>query len=175
MPSQLKRLIPMFIVFIGLFLIVRHFLVPDTFGQYGHYRGDALIDNASKELVHASKEDCFDCHDDIEFETVRNGKTITLHVDPDVFRKSVHGDLECVDCHQDADVEDFPHEESLASLFMHKDGCCRGLLSWAVGLGFESCCLGQWPASWGEAGHRPKPALKSKPTRMHNNNIHMAS
>ena len=83
MPSQLKRLIPMFIVFIGLFLLVRHFLVPDSFGQYGHYRGDALIDVAAKELVHASKEDCYDCHDDIQ-EKLYN---------------DLHADLSCLICH----------------------------------------------------------------------------
>lgn len=83
MPTQLKRLIPMFVVFIGLFLILRHFLVPDTFGQYGHYRGDALIDNASKEMVHASKEDCFACHDDIQA----------------VVENDSHAGLSCLICH----------------------------------------------------------------------------
>ncbi len=83
MPSQLKRLIPIFIVFIGLFLIVRHLLIPDSFGQYGHYRGDALIDNASDELVHASKEDCFDCHDDIQA----------------ILENDMHAELSCLICH----------------------------------------------------------------------------
>lgn len=83
MPPQLRRLIPMFIVFIGLFLILRHFLIPDTFGQYGHYRGDALLDNSSKERAHASKEDCFDCHDDIK-EKLEN---------------DVHAGLSCLICH----------------------------------------------------------------------------
>ena len=27
--------------------------------------------------------------------------------------KSMHQDLDCIDCHEDADVEDFPHEDSL--------------------------------------------------------------
>ncbi len=83
MPIQLKRLLPLFIIFIGLFLIVRHFLVPDTFGQYGHYRGDALIDNASRNLVHASKEDCHECHSDIQ-EKLEN---------------DMHASLSCLVCH----------------------------------------------------------------------------
>jgi cytochrome b subunit of formate dehydrogenase len=58
-------------------------------------------------------ETCLDCHDDEEFETERNGRTISLHVDYAVFLRSVHGDLECIDCHVDADVEDLPHEEFL--------------------------------------------------------------
>ena len=83
MPTQLKRLIPLFIVFIGLFLIVRSLLIPDSFGQYGHYRGDALIDIAELELVHASKQDCYDCHDDIR----------------EMLENDVHAGLSCLICH----------------------------------------------------------------------------
>ncbi len=83
MPIQLKRLIPLFIVFIGIFLILRHLLIPDTFGQYGHYRGDALIDNASRNSVHASKEDCFLCHDDIQA----------------IVENDSHAGLSCLICH----------------------------------------------------------------------------
>ena len=83
MPTQLKRLIPMFIIFIGLFLIIRYFLIPDSFGQYGHYRGDALTDVASIELVHASKEDCYDCHDDIQMK----------------IENDFHAELSCLICH----------------------------------------------------------------------------
>jgi cytochrome b subunit of formate dehydrogenase len=58
-------------------------------------------------------ETCLDCHDDPDFETERNGKTISLFVNYDVFLNSVHGDLECIDCHEEADVDDFPHDEIL--------------------------------------------------------------
>ena len=62
MPAQINRILLLFVAFIGLFLLVRHFLVPETFGQYGHYRGNSLIDNSSREMVFADKEDCFACH-----------------------------------------------------------------------------------------------------------------
>lgn len=45
---------------------------------------------------------CLDCHDDPEFTTERAGKEISLHVEYPVFLASVHGDLACVDCHEDA-------------------------------------------------------------------------
>lgn len=83
MPVQLRRLLPLFAIFIAIFLVIRYFLVPDSFGQYGHYRGDALKDVASKELFHASKEDCFDCHDDIR-EKLENDS---------------HAGLSCIICH----------------------------------------------------------------------------
>lgn len=83
MPPQLRRLIPMFAVFIALFLLVRHFLVPDTFGEYGFYRGDALIDIASQEPVLASKDECSDCHWDMR-EKLDN---------------DMHAGLTCLICH----------------------------------------------------------------------------
>jgi len=83
MPEQLKRLLPAFAIFVILFLIVRHILIPDTFGQYGHYRGDALIDNANKELIYASKEACVDCHSDVA----------------ELIAADVHGEISCLSCH----------------------------------------------------------------------------
>ncbi len=66
MPAQLNRILLLFIAFIGIFLLVRHFLIPETFGQYGHYRGESLIDVASREMTFADREDCYACHDDIQ-------------------------------------------------------------------------------------------------------------
>ena len=83
MPAQLKRLIPLFVIFIGLFLVIRHLLIPDTFGQYGHYRGDALIDNAEKEVIYASKETCIDCHSDIG----------------EMLESDMHAGISCLACH----------------------------------------------------------------------------
>ena len=64
-------------------------------------------------LQAASNEDCQMCHSDNELTTVRKGRTISLYVDEDVFDASVHQDLECVNCHNDADVDEFPHPEML--------------------------------------------------------------
>jgi hypothetical protein len=58
-------------------------------------------------------DDCFSCHDDPE---LRSDRGKLLHVDPEVFQNSIHGenDLECGDCHYDlSDVEDFPHDAPL--------------------------------------------------------------
>ena len=41
-PPHLKRFALAFTLFISVFLIIRHFLVPETFGQYGFYRGASL-------------------------------------------------------------------------------------------------------------------------------------
>ena len=83
MPVQLKRLIPLFAIFIAAFLLIRHALVPDTFGQYGHYRGAALEEIASAEPVYADVEDCKMCHDDV---------LLALENDS-------HSGLSCLICH----------------------------------------------------------------------------
>ena len=41
MLPQLRVLIALFAAFIIVFLVVRKLLIPDSFGQFGHYRGDA--------------------------------------------------------------------------------------------------------------------------------------
>jgi hypothetical protein len=73
MPLQIKRLLIMFAIFIALFLLVRHFLIPDSFGKYGHYRGDALAENAAKEVKYAGTKSCIACHDTV-FTLKKSGK-----------------------------------------------------------------------------------------------------
>src|SRR5210317_1832130 len=83
MPAQLTRILSLFIVFIGLFLLARHLLIPESFGQYGHYRGNSLLDNESVELTYADREDCYACHSDILEE----------------LESEMHAGLSCLICH----------------------------------------------------------------------------
>jgi cytochrome b subunit of formate dehydrogenase len=62
-------------------------------------------------------ETCLDCHSDPGLETERAGKTVSMFVDADILAGSMHTGLDCIDCHQDADVEDFPHEENLEKVY----------------------------------------------------------
>ena len=82
-PPQLTRLTIAFAIFISLFLLLRHFLVPDTFGQYGHYRGASLLDNAAVEIHYAGHKACLECHQDIE----------------DLKAEDVHSGINCEICH----------------------------------------------------------------------------
>jgi hypothetical protein len=82
-PPQLTRLALAFAIFISLFLVLRHLLVPDTFGQYGYYRGASLIDNAQPEIHFAGQQACFECHQDIE----------------DMKALDVHSEIHCETCH----------------------------------------------------------------------------
>ena len=46
--GHLLRLAVVFLVGIILFLVARGFLVPRSFGQYGHYRGNAIAEIAAR-------------------------------------------------------------------------------------------------------------------------------
>ncbi len=59
-------------------------------------------------------DECLSCHEDPDLTGERDGKEIPVHVDPDAFRESVHGDLACVACHRDLEGTDYPHRESTA-------------------------------------------------------------
>lgn len=83
MPKQLQVLLIVFAIFISLFIIIRHLLIPDSFGEYGHYRGDALEEIASQELKFAGKEACIDCHSDIY----------------EMLLSDMHANLDCEICH----------------------------------------------------------------------------
>jgi cytochrome b subunit of formate dehydrogenase len=56
--------------------------------------------------------ECMDCHE-AEFKPRKKGEApIWIGVRPDVFGKSVHGKLNCVDCH--ATIKEAPHDSKLA-------------------------------------------------------------
>jgi len=58
---------------------------------------------------------CLQCHEDKELTAPGpGGQARSMYVDLKIFEASVHGSLDCVDCHQDLQgFEDFPHAEDL--------------------------------------------------------------
>jgi len=53
--------------------------------------------------------ECLDCHGDTTMEkTLPDGRTLSLYVDLQAYRSSVHGGSSCVTCHADANA---PHEK----------------------------------------------------------------
>jgi hypothetical protein len=58
-----------------------------------------------------SKEDCLICHDDPDFKAKIDAKTVSLYVSGKTFSSSVHGTLDCVDCHTNIDAENIPHRK----------------------------------------------------------------
>ena len=63
--GHLVRLAIVFVVVFLVFLLIRAHFIPKSFGQYGHYRGDALVELSSKPLSYAGHQACEDCHGDV--------------------------------------------------------------------------------------------------------------
>jgi hypothetical protein len=65
------------------FLILRSVARPESFGWYGHYRGFALEEIASRPVAYSSSKTCGECHED-EFNQHAGG---------------VHARIGCQTCH----------------------------------------------------------------------------
>ncbi len=83
MPPQLKRLLPLFALFVFLFLVLRYFLIPESFGEHGHYRFNSVAENQNLTMRYAGSVACLECHDDM----VAN------------LSSDVHESLSCEACH----------------------------------------------------------------------------
>jgi hypothetical protein len=113
MPPQIKRLLPLFAIFIGLFLLVRYLLVPESFGEYGHYRGLSIQENAEVTPHYAGKKACVECHDDMAA----------------IIASDLHSDLSCEVCHGPGlDHANYPDSVGIYKPFKREFcGACHGL------------------------------------------------
>src|SRR3972149_1614171 len=66
-----------------VFVLVRHFLYPKSFGLHGHYRFDSVAEYASAAPVHGDRGSCAACHEE-QAATLTQGK---------------HGSVSCEVCH----------------------------------------------------------------------------
>ena len=65
MPQQLSRLLVLFAIFTGSLVAARHWLIPATFGERGHYRAAAVDDIQKLPVRYAGREACATCHPDV--------------------------------------------------------------------------------------------------------------
>jgi Cytochrome c554 and c-prime len=63
--GHLWRVALVFLAGIIAFVVVRALLVPKSFGEYGHYRGNAIAEIAAKPVVFAGHQACESCHSDV--------------------------------------------------------------------------------------------------------------
>lgn len=119
MPPQIFRLVLLTIAIVVTYLIARYLLTPATFGQYGFYRGETLLDHMSHTPVFAGRKACLECHEAIQdqlfkgehktigCETCHGGvmsgesKSLTKEhaKDPNVDLPKI-GDSGCLRCHE---------------------------------------------------------------------------
>lgn len=81
--GHLIRVVLVFAAGLILFLTVRTFAVPHSFGQYGHYRADAMNDIAARPISFAGHDACVMCHQDV-YDLKKTGK---------------HANVACEACH----------------------------------------------------------------------------
>ena len=69
----------------------------------------ALHAASKKDPPKPTAKECLACHSDASLSHEVNGKVVSLHVDPQAFKDSIHGSMfTCVDCH--TDVKSSAHE-----------------------------------------------------------------
>jgi len=71
--GHLFRLAAVFVAGLLIFLVIRGFLVPKSFGQFGHYRANAVTEIAARPIKFAGHESCEGCHADV-LDKKKNGK-----------------------------------------------------------------------------------------------------
>ena len=81
--GHLFRLAGVFVAGLLIFLVIRGFLVPKSFGQFGHYRANAVTEIAARPIKFAGHESCEGCHADV-LDKKKNGK---------------HAGVNCEACH----------------------------------------------------------------------------
>lgn len=114
LPDQVVRLAVIFAIGIAALLVLRQRFVPESFGEIGHYRADAIDVVATQDIQYAGWQACIDCHPD---EAERK-------------QGSYHRTLSCETCHGPAydHVEDPTGQLPLVPT--GREGClyCHGYL-----------------------------------------------
>jgi hypothetical protein len=123
--GHLFRLAAVFLAGTLVFLGMRAFLVPKSFGQYGHYRGDAIAEIAARPVNFAGHKVCEDCHADV-LEKKKGGRHARVNCeachgplakhadDPSVQPAKLDTAVLCVRCHEEnaAKPKSFPQVAS---------------------------------------------------------------
>jgi hypothetical protein len=62
--KHIIRAVLLLVAIAVVFFVGRHFLIPGSFGDYGHYRSDSIAEIADRPLAHGGPEACVECHAD---------------------------------------------------------------------------------------------------------------
>ena len=84
--KDIEHLVRLAVLFLGgvlVFSIARAQFVPESFGELGHYRANAVDEARVKPLVHAGQAACAECHVDVV----------------DLRAKARHKSIACESCH----------------------------------------------------------------------------
>jgi hypothetical protein len=110
LPPQISRLALLTIGIVGSYLVARYLMTPESFGEFGWFRGQALSEVAARTPVFAGQKACDECHSEVLQKVAKfEHKTISCeschgvglaHVnDPDV-KMEKFTDHHCLRCHE---------------------------------------------------------------------------
>jgi len=83
MSKIIFRLLLSFIVFVTVFILIRQSVMPESFGEKGHYRALSLEDNKARTPYYKGATECASCHQDVY----------------DLQLSDLHSDISCETCH----------------------------------------------------------------------------
>ena len=75
--KHIIRAVLLLVLIAVAFVLVRHFLYPDTFGQYGHFRFSSVAEYEAQPLRHGAPGACDGCHDE-QAEVKAEGKHLEV-------------------------------------------------------------------------------------------------
>ena len=81
--GHIFRFAGLFVLAFLVFLVIRGYVVPKSFGQYGHYRGNSIGEIAARPVRFGGHQACETCHVDV-LDAKKNGK---------------HAHVNCEACH----------------------------------------------------------------------------
>jgi cytochrome c553 len=108
-PEQVVRLSILFVAAIVILLLVRQRFVPESFGETGHYRADAVDAIVDQNVRYAGLPACAECHED----------------EAEVKSRSYHRGLTCEGCHGPAQTHVDDPGEHLPVVPRGRDTCLR--------------------------------------------------
>ena len=73
----------------------------------------ALMGAPGRPALAQQNADCLGCHGEKDFTAERKGRTVSLYVPEKTFAGSIHGGLQCVNCHADLEGKELPHDAPL--------------------------------------------------------------
>jgi hypothetical protein len=110
--AHVLRLVVILIVAAVLAIFARKMFLPDTMGQYGHYRGSDIEDQRNVTVRNQTNDACFECHRPIRL----------------IHKAGVHKTVSCEFCHG-------PYADHI------KDGEWVGKLPVKKGMEIKDLCL----------------------------------
>ncbi len=76
----MRHIVKSLLIVLGIVATIflgRHFLTPDSWGKYGHYRADYIDEEANRSINYGENDSCLKCHSEV-VDMLKHGEHKTL-------------------------------------------------------------------------------------------------